>query len=64
MTTKRAIKRVLIGKITSSLIGMVVVASFGVPFLHNLLISVIISVLTFIKDVYLQKWFLTQEEKR
>ena len=51
------IKEILTHKISSTAIGLVVVALFGVPLVDNVLIAVTIASLTLIKDYYLRRHY-------
>lgn len=65
--TKRTIGNILLRKGSSMLIGITVVAMFGIPLIANLTISLCITSLTLIKDFFLDRYFnnkLAQELKR
>lgn len=51
------VKVIIVHKITSFLIGVMVVASFGIPFSANITIATVITILTLIKDYYLRRYF-------
>ena len=54
------LKEILLHKVSSMVIGVVVVSAFGIPLVTNLSISAVIILATLTKDYYLRKYFSKQ----
>jgi len=61
---KIIILEIISHKVTSMIIGMSVVAMFGIPLLQNIMITLIITSLTLVKDYFLRKYFYRLALKR
>jgi len=61
---KTIVMEILAHKISSIVIGVIVVSLFGIPILTNLAITGILTIITLLKDYYLRKYFYSRHEYR